>query len=278
MGIAAVLFLSVHPKPCEAELKKNRTDMKRRKLAPDLQIKDLRITKEGEASDGTHHVRIDVTVANTVRNTSAKNFKVKVEWRWSSTSGRYRLLRQGGVASLGVGQGLSKASATKTLRFSDQIPAGKMKNYRVTVDSMNTVSEMKENNNTRIAEYSNIKPDLVFSRLRVCREEGDITIWPTLLNRSSAPFSGEVRWGIRRDQRYDYQPISLEGHEETGVAGFGFPDFGPRYLTFRLEVLSGTQEQNSRNNDRRIDLSRVPEDGCRTFDYNTGLKNMHKRP
>jgi hypothetical protein len=132
------------------------TPATRLKIKIDLSIptNGMKATKTGE--DGTdHQVRIDVTVrasAMGMAKVCSGPFKVKVESTEDPTTGRWDLVGHAGIANLCADSSVAKLPSAKR-SFTDTVPEGSFRKYRATVDYLDQVDEVKEDNNVYSIGY-----------------------------------------------------------------------------------------------------------------------------
>lgn len=192
-----------------ADQVKNSADKKL--LLPDLQVHSVKVDKIGTTAAKDHRVRITVKVKNVARfKNCCGPFKVKLEWTDGNLSD-LQYLGEAGVARL-CSNPISARLVLETRTFEDTVPVGTTRKYKATVDSMNQVTEIPENNNEGFAEYRAprlattllsdrvrmrfVCPgiDLALTRIEIRRTDRGMFIKAYAKNRCTGSCSGGVRF------------------------------------------------------------------------------------
>jgi hypothetical protein len=119
------------------------------KMKPDLKVHSVFVERTGFTSTKAHRVRVTANVINASRfRTCDGPLKVKVEKKDMSRRRKtlYSRLGEAGVVELCADPTSGKLRTVSRV-FDDIIPFGKTRKYKVTVDSMDQVSESSETNN-----------------------------------------------------------------------------------------------------------------------------------
>lgn len=217
-------------------------------LKPDLRVIGVQAERVGFAADGTHQLRIRVTVVNSAGGTvCAGPFTVMVA-KNDLRSEWFTFLGRRDAARLCTDPSRARA-ATAVLDFTDTVPVGEQRRYMATADEGNRVDEAKEDNNIGRSEAYVAKSfcpgvDLAMTAVDLVRgSDGGVFIYAHGRNRCSGSCAGGVRFTFSvaapgTDWLPAVQPIAVPvvGLQEFATGGVGVYSRADRSVTYRVRI------------------------------------------
>ena len=161
----------------------------------DLRIFAFKSERTGLNPDGSHNVRLSVTVANF--GSACGPFKVHVGSSYGK--GPWATVGEGGIRGLGKGYDVARIP-TETLVFNDSVPSGRTRNYLATADSSNAIDESNETNNTAMISYAATGctgSDLELTQVEMIRSRtGGVLFRVWVRNRCLVDCEGDITYTV----------------------------------------------------------------------------------
>ncbi len=248
-------------------------------VAPDLYIVSFTAEPATVLADGSHRIRLTARVGlRATTRTSTGPFKIAVAWRAVGLPDAFaarkevhtfRLLQEAGIASLAYDPASRAILAPQVRTFEDTVPAGREREYRLTIDSMKQVAEGNEANNQATVRYRATGcpgTDLQLTRLRLQRRtDGDTRVDVWIKNRCSEPCETTIYYVIDESEAVPGGTTvergivpRLDGETEVGPVGATVADGiagEDATYTVRIEPRgTGCRETNNFNNSCRATI------------------------
>ncbi len=211
---------------------------------PDLYVQSAKAERLGVRPDGQHRVRVTVAVRCAAPvPTTCGAFKILAErldidpttpeYTDTALAGMAGFTRLGeaGVASLSSGGGAAAAVPLAVRTFDDNVPSGRLRQYRIVADSGGAVAETDERNNVKGVRYRAVTcagSDVVLTRVELVRQtnSGGTLVHVWVRNRCSDPCVANLVYTIDEHEAVPggtgvEQPIGtrLDGDVEVGPLG-----------------------------------------------------------
>ncbi len=250
-----------------------------KKVAPDLQIASFTAEVASVLPDGSHRIRLTARVGlRATTRVSTGPFKIAVAWRAVGLPGAmstrkavrsFTLLQEAGIADLTYDPAHRAIEAAAVRTFEDTVPAGREREYRLTIDSMKQIPEGNEANNQATVRYRASGcpgTDLQLTRVRLRRRtDGDTQVDVWIKNRCSEPCETFIHYLIDESEAVPGGTTvergivpRLDGETEVGPVGATVVDGTAgedATYTVRIEARgAGCRETNNFNNSCRATI------------------------